>query len=91
MEERAYSIETETIGAAAELVPDELVDHCSITGSPAEVAAGLQRLAAAGFGHVACWLFSSPSVTRAAMLERLIDDVVPRLRAAEAARAQGGN
>jgi 5,10-methylenetetrahydromethanopterin reductase len=83
MERRAYSIEAETIGEAAHLVPDGLVDQCSIAGSPAEVAAGLHRLSGRGFGHVACWLFPSAAVGQAAMVDRLSDEVVPRLREME--------
>ena len=85
MEQRSYSIEADTIGAAAALVPDELVDQCSIAGSASDVAAGLHRLGAAGFGHVACWLFPSRSTTHADMVDRLVTDVVPRLRTLEAA------
>ena len=83
MDERAYSIEPETIGLAAALIPDELIDQCSIAGPPDEVAARLHQLTARGFDEAACWLFETPGVPHGAMAERLAGDVVPRLRIIE--------
>ncbi len=83
MDERAYSIEPETIGLAAALIPDELIDACSIAGPPDEVARRLHELSARGFVEAACWLFETPEVPQGAMVERLATEVVPRLRALE--------
>lgn len=83
MDERAYSIETETIGLAAPLIPEDLVDACSIAGPPAEVAARLHDLSATGFAEAACWLFDTPAVNQARMTERLAREVVPALRTLE--------
>jgi 5,10-methylenetetrahydromethanopterin reductase len=83
MDERAYSIEPETIGLAAALIPDDLIDQCSIAGPPAEVAARLHGLQARGFAEAACWLFDTPAVNQAQMVERLAGEVVPVLRALE--------
>jgi 5,10-methylenetetrahydromethanopterin reductase len=87
MDERQYSIEPETISLAAALIPDDLIDQCSIAGPPAEVAARLHALGARGFDEAACWLFATPGVRQAAMVERLADEVVPRLRALETGNA----
>lgn len=84
MDERAYSIEPETINLAAALIPDELIDACSIAGSPDECAARLHALTARGFHEAACWLFETPGVPQSTMVERLATEVVPRLRALEA-------
>jgi hypothetical protein len=84
MDERAYSIELETIGLAAALIPDDLIDACSIAGPPAEVARRLHDLSAKGFAEAACWLFDTPDVAQGAMVERLAGEVVPALRALEA-------
>jgi 5,10-methylenetetrahydromethanopterin reductase len=83
MDERAYSIEPETIGLAAALIPDDLVDACSIAGPPAEVATRLHGLSARGFAEAACWLFDTPNVGQGRMVERLAHEVVPGLRALE--------
>lgn len=85
MDERAYSIEPETIGLAAELIPDDLIDACSIAGPPDACAMRLRQLAARGFDEAACWLFETPGVPQGAMVARLAGEVVPRLRALEAA------
>jgi alkanesulfonate monooxygenase SsuD/methylene tetrahydromethanopterin reductase-like flavin-dependent oxidoreductase (luciferase family) len=85
MAERAYSIEPEVIGLAAALIPDELIDQCSIAGPPDECAARLRQLAARGFDEVACWLFETPEVPQGRMVARLAGEVVPRLRALESA------
>jgi 5,10-methylenetetrahydromethanopterin reductase len=83
MDERAYSIEPETIGLAAALIPDDLIDQCSIAGPPAEVAARLHGLRTRGFAEAACWLFDTPNVNQARMVERLAGEVVPALRMLE--------
>jgi 5,10-methylenetetrahydromethanopterin reductase len=83
MDERAYSIEPETIGLAAALIPDDLIDQCSIAGPPAEVAHRLHGLQAKGFAEAACWLFDTPNVNQAQMVERLAGEVVPALRTLE--------
>jgi 5,10-methylenetetrahydromethanopterin reductase len=83
MDERAYSIEPETIGLAAALIPDELIDACSIAGPPDECAARLHQLASRGFDEAACWLFETPGVPHGTMVERLAGEVVPQLRALE--------
>jgi len=84
MDERAYSIEPETIGLAAALIPDELIDACSIAGPPDECAERLHRLSGHGFQEAACWLFETPAIPQGRMVERLANEVVPRLRALEA-------
>ncbi len=84
MDERAYSIEPETINLAAALIPDELIDACSIAGSPDECAARLHALTARGFHEAACWLFETPGVPQSTMVEQLANEVIPRLRALEA-------
>lgn len=84
MDERAYSIEPETIGLAAALIPEDLIDQCSIAGPPAECAARLHNLSARGFDEAACWLFETPGVPQGAMVNRLADEVVPILRSLEA-------
>jgi 5,10-methylenetetrahydromethanopterin reductase len=83
MERRAYSIEHETIAEAARLVPDDLVDQCSIAGPPAEVATSLLRLRGRGFGHVACWLFPPAGQSQQGQVDRLTTDVIPLLRQLE--------
>jgi alkanesulfonate monooxygenase SsuD/methylene tetrahydromethanopterin reductase-like flavin-dependent oxidoreductase (luciferase family) len=70
-------------------VPDDLVDACSVAGPPGECAAKLAALAARGFGDVACWLFETTAVPHARMVERLVEEVVPQLRALEIAPAVG--
>jgi len=90
MDERAYSIEPETIDLAAALIPDELIDACSIAGPPDECAVRLRALAARGFDEVACWLFETPGVDQAAMVGRLAHEVVPGLRSLEGGRIPSG-
>jgi 5,10-methylenetetrahydromethanopterin reductase len=89
MDERAYSIEPETIDLAAPLIPDELVEACSIAGPPDVVARRLHELSARGFDEVAVWLFETADVPHGAMVDRLAGDVVPRLRTLETASGGG--
>jgi 5,10-methylenetetrahydromethanopterin reductase len=87
MDETAYAHTPEVIGRAARLVPDELVDVCSIAGTPAECRERFGRLAARGFEHIAIWPFTPDGRPLEGVLERLVDDIIPAV--ADATGAPG--
>jgi len=82
MDEGAYSLDPEVIGRAAALVPETLVDECSISGTPDECVRKLVDLAGQGFDHVACWLFPTPSTPAGEMVSVLETRVIPAVRVA---------
>lgn len=81
MEETAYSVEPDVIGRAAALIPEWLIDQCSIAGTADECAAKIRRLAGRGFGHLAAWIFPTPGRTLDAMVDDLVERVIPAVRA----------
>lgn len=85
MDATAYAHTPEVIGRAAALVPDELVDVCSIAGTPTECAERFGRLAARGFGHIAVWPFAPPGRPLEGVLERLVKDIIPAVAETAAA------
>jgi len=82
MAETAYSVEPEVIGRAAALVPEDLIDDCSIDGTAEECAAKVRRLAGRGFGHLAAWLFPTAGRAIDAMVDDYVHEVIPRIRSA---------
>lgn len=80
MEETAYSVEHDVIGRAAALIPEWLIDQCSIAGTAEEVAAGIGRLAGHGFGHLAAWIFPTPGRSLDQMVDDLVEQVIPAVR-----------
>ena len=82
MAETAYSVEPEVIGRAAALVPEHLIDDCSIAGTADEVAAKVQRLTRHGISHLAAWLFPTRNRSLDAMVDDYVEEVIPRVRRA---------
>lgn len=60
-------------------VPDEWIDGLSISGTPDECAAGIQRFLDAGADTVSLWLEGGPDTRQ--LLERVSRDVLPHVRA----------
>ena len=80
METEAYAATPEVIGRAAALIPDELIDACSVSGTPAACAARLRALATRGFQHVAVWPFPVDGSSVDGLVDRIIVDVIPRVQ-----------
>jgi 5,10-methylenetetrahydromethanopterin reductase len=79
MDRTSYAMTPEVIGRAAELVPDELIDVCSIAGTPDGCIERIRRLAARGFDHIAVWPFAPAGRPLASVIDLLVDEVVPGL------------
>jgi len=77
MDSVPYAATPDVLGQAAALVPDELIDTCSVAGTPADCVAGLKRLQDRGFDHLAMWPFQPAHRTVDDVLDRLINDVIP--------------
>lgn len=80
MDSEAYAVTPEVIGRAAALIPDELIDACSVSGTPEACATRLRALAARGFEHVAVWPFPVPGTSVDDLVGRMIEDVIPRVQ-----------
>jgi 5,10-methylenetetrahydromethanopterin reductase len=89
MDSTTYAMTPEIVGRAAELVPDELIDVCSIAGRPDEVLARFRGLAERGFDHIAVWPFAPAGRPLGSVIELLVDEVVPGLAAATASTGEG--
>jgi 5,10-methylenetetrahydromethanopterin reductase len=79
MDGEAYAVTPEVIGRAAALIPDELIDACSVSGTPGDCAARLAALGSRGFGHVALWPFPVAGQTMDGLVDRIVMDVIPRV------------
>lgn len=79
MEDQAYAGTSDVIGRAAALIPDELIDACSVSGTPEACAARLRALASRGFQHVAVWPFPVDGGSVDGLVDRIIVDVIPRV------------
>lgn len=92
MGEEPYAITPDVIGRAAALIPDELIDACSVSGTPDACAERLRRLAERGFHHAALWPFPTPGQSVDQLVDRIIRDVVPRVTGLDPHRPdrQGG-
>jgi 5,10-methylenetetrahydromethanopterin reductase len=92
MDEESYAVTPDIIGRAAELIPDELIDACSVSGTPDACATRLRSLAMRGFEHVALWPFPVRGTTVDDLVDRIVMDVIPRVREThpEGAHGQGG-
>ena len=82
MDGTSYALTPEVTGRAAELVPDELIDVCSIAGTPDECLERFRRLAARGFDHVAVWPFAPEGRPIASVIDLLVEEVAPGLTGA---------
>ena len=82
MAEHAYSVADEVISEVARQLPDDLLDDLSVAGTADEVARRLVHIARLGIGQAALWLFPPPGGRLEDALEPLVEDVVPRVRAA---------
>jgi 5,10-methylenetetrahydromethanopterin reductase len=81
MDSTAYAMTPDVIGRGAALVPDDLVDSCSIAGTAEECASRLRGLAARGFGHIAIWPFPSRGASVDGLVDRLVEEVIPAVGA----------
>ncbi len=79
MEAEAYAVTPDVIGRAAALIPDELIDACSVSGTPDACATRLASLAARGFAHVALWPFPVTGQSVDGLVDRIVSDVIPRV------------
>lgn len=82
MAETAYSVEPEVIGRAAALVPEWLIDQCSIAGTAEDCAEQIAGLSSRGFGHLAAWLFPTANRSMDTMVDDYVERVIPAVRAA---------
>jgi 5,10-methylenetetrahydromethanopterin reductase len=80
MDSRPYAHTPEVIKRAAALVPEELIDVCSVAGTAAECTRQLERLASRGFEHFAIWPFPPEGGSVDSVVDRLIADVIPSVR-----------
>jgi alkanesulfonate monooxygenase SsuD/methylene tetrahydromethanopterin reductase-like flavin-dependent oxidoreductase (luciferase family) len=92
MDGEAYAVTPEVIGRAAALIPDELIDACSVSGTPDACAARLRSLASRGFEHVALWPFPVSGESVDELVDRIVVDVIPRVAGShpDGADRQGG-
>jgi 5,10-methylenetetrahydromethanopterin reductase len=92
MDGEAYAVTPEVIGRAAALIPDELIDACSVSGTPDVCAARLRSLASRGFEHVALWPFPVSGESVDELVDRIVVDVIPRVAGShpDGADRQGG-
>ncbi len=74
-----YAVTPDVIGRAAALIPDALIDACSIAGTPAYCASRLGALSGRGFHHIALWPFPSPDQSVDDLVESIVSDVIPRV------------
>ena len=86
MTEHAYSAADEVISEVGRRIPDRLLDEFSVTGTAEEVASQLVRIGRLGIGQAALWLFPPRGDDLDGQLRLLAEEVVPRVRAALAAR-----
>jgi 5,10-methylenetetrahydromethanopterin reductase len=80
MDGESYAVTPDVIDRAAALIPDELIDACSVSGTPDACAARLRALAGRGFEHVAMWPFPVAGQTVDALVDRIVVDVIPRVQ-----------
>lgn len=66
--------------AMREAVPDELTLHLSISGTPAECAARVRAIAAAGVEHIIFLPYPPARVTIPAMVQGLIGELLPLVK-----------
>jgi len=79
MDRVAYAATPEVLDQAAALIPEELVDACSIAGTADECARRLHALAERGFGHLALWPFAPSGQDVGSVVDRLVTEVIPRV------------
>jgi 5,10-methylenetetrahydromethanopterin reductase len=89
MDANSYSLSPQVIEQAMELVPDELVEDFSISGTPEHCARKLNRLHAAGIDQVAIWPFPGPGQTVDTVVETFVEQVIPLVGAREMAPPAG--
>jgi 5,10-methylenetetrahydromethanopterin reductase len=85
-----YAATPDIMGRAATLIPDDLIDACSVAGTPDECVERFDRLAARGFRHLALWPFAPDGQDVDDVLDRLVTDVIPRVGRGEPVH-QGGS
>ncbi|MBX3030305.1 MAG: LLM class flavin-dependent oxidoreductase [Chloroflexi bacterium] len=92
MDGEAYAVTPDVIGRAAALIPDDLIDACSVAGTAETCATRLGSLAERGFDHLALWPFPAVGQGVDDVVDRIVMDVIPRVVAHHPARAphQGG-
>ena len=79
MDGTSYALTPGVTGRAAELIPDDLIDVCSIAGTPDECLARFRRLAERGFDHIAVWPFAPAGRPLSSVIDRLVEEVLPGL------------
>lgn len=70
---------TDTLGR---MLPDDVLGEFSLAGTPDEVRARLVEIARMGIAHAAFWIFPPEGESMEAVLERLVAEVIPAVRAA---------
>ena len=90
MDSVAYAATPEVLGRAAALIPESLIDACSIAGTPDECVQRFEQLASRGFGHLALWPFAPAGQVVDDVLDRLVIDVIPRVARGALAPTTGG-
>jgi len=79
IDEAPYGYHWDAPPEALGLVPDDLVDAFTASGTPADVAATAARLQQAGVHHIAFRLWPSPGQRPADVQRLLLEHVLPRL------------
>jgi len=82
MDEHSYGHAPGLTGTLGRMLPDELLGQFSLAGTPAEVTERLIRIARMGIGHAAFWIFPPEGESIYAVLEPLLEEVIPAVRAA---------
>ena len=84
MDEHAYGHAPGLTGTLGRMLPDELLGEFSLAGTVGEVTQKLIDIAGSGVGHAAFWIFPPAGESMEAVLEALLEDVIPAVRAAVA-------
>lgn len=79
MDEVPYAATPDVLDRAARLIPDDLIDTCSVAGTASDCVARLRRLVERGFGHLALWPFAPAGGTVDGVVDRLTSDVIPSI------------
>ena len=82
MDEHHYGHAPGLTDRLGRMLPDELLGEFSLAGTPGEVTERLIDIARMGIGHAAFWIFPPEGESLESVLEVLIEDVIPAVRAA---------
>ena len=82
MDEHTYAHAPGLTDTLGRMLPDELLGEFSLAGTVDEVTRRLVEIAAMGIGQAAFWIFPPEGEALEAVLEPLLEEVIPAVRAA---------